>query len=260
MNFNEEDALKTSVVDGILDIDKLISCNDFNTIKKGLNNYPLNFNEYLNNLLESKKYKELFEYSINNDFSNTSYWFLNRYGNIKEALKRDIFNKVKNQNGVYKFNYLNEKYFKYDYFCLEEPAQIQYRNNIVKKIIGDISLKIDKETLTKDLNKEYFEKLYNDKNYELLVIKLCVRLEAVLKCDFHYVGTFEEMLSQYSSQYGYHKYYDDDWSYDEETESNKIFHKLRKYRNDIVHPEKQTTNTINSDQLKLAIDLVLRLG
>lgn len=121
-------------------------------------------------------------------------------------------------------------------------------------------MKIDKQTLTNGLTREYFEKLYNDKNYELLVIKLCVRLEAILKCDFHYEGTFEEMLSKYSKKHGYDSI-DDGWGYMDtvEKEENKIFHMLRKYRNDIVHAEKNQ-ESLSDDELKLAIEYVLKLG
>ena len=45
--FDKQIAINLSLENGIVNIDKLLACNDFETIKEGLNNYPLTINEYL---------------------------------------------------------------------------------------------------------------------------------------------------------------------------------------------------------------------
>ena len=117
-------------------------------------------------------------------------------------------------------------------------------------------LKIDKEKLTKGLTKEYFEELIIKGDVELLVIKLCVKLEAILKCDYKLVGTFEEMLSKFTSAHGYE---DDGWGYSVESRRTILFHKLRKYRNGIVHSE-QSKETLTENELKEIIDYICKLG
>ena len=106
------------------------------------------------------------------------------------------------------------------------------------------------------LTKEYFESLLQSNNLELLVIKLCVKLEAILKCDYKYEGTFEEMLSKFTEKHGYE---DDGWEYSVESNRSKLFHKLRKYRNGIVHPE-QAKESLTVDELKSLIKYVCELG
>ena len=54
MKFDKDKAIQEAMVDGIVDIDKLLACNDFETIKDGLTNYPLNVPEYLEKLYHSK--------------------------------------------------------------------------------------------------------------------------------------------------------------------------------------------------------------
>ena len=42
--------IREAMVDGIVDIDQLLICNDYETIKDGLTNYPLTTTEYLEEL------------------------------------------------------------------------------------------------------------------------------------------------------------------------------------------------------------------
>lgn len=270
MAFDKEQAIKNAIVDGVVDIDKLLICNDFETIKEGLNNYPLTINEFLKNKYAQRDYRTVFQWAVDHQANSLADYFISnkipsisfRRGRISNA--DDLIDYVIAELKGKGTKFINDKYFYtkdnsyYRYNRLIEPNVS--KEEVINKILNDLSLKIDKETITAGLTREYFEKLYEQQNYELLVIKLCVRLEAILKCDYHYTGTFEEMLSQFSKEHGYTSV-DDGWGYysDEETDQYKIFHKLRKYRNDIVHAEKNQ-ESLTSEELKKAIDYVCKLG
>ena len=42
--FDKQTVINMSIENGVLNIDNLLACNDFETIKEGLNNYPLTIN------------------------------------------------------------------------------------------------------------------------------------------------------------------------------------------------------------------------
>ena len=64
------------------------------------------------------------------------------------------------------------------------------------------------------------------------------------------------MLSKFTSAHGYE---DDGWGYSVESRRTILFHKLRKYRNGIVHPE-QAKEALTVDELKSLIKYVCELG
>lgn len=270
-NFDKQAAINSSIENGIINIDKLLACNDFETIKEGLNNYPLTINEYLKAKYAQGDYRAVFQWAVDNKVNQIADYLITgklpmlNYGlRGKESAFDDLVDSVIDDAKGKGKNFINDQYFykkSNGYYGYSRPIKPDFtKEEVVNKIITDISLKLDKQTLTAGLTREYFEDLFNKGNYELLTIKLCVRLEAILKCDFHYEGTFEEMLTKYSKQHGYDSV-DDGWGYmsDVETDQNKIFHKLRKYRNDIVHAEKNEAS-LAPDQLKLAIEYVCKLG
>lgn len=67
------------------------------------------------------------------------------------------------------------------------------------------------------------------------------------------------MLTRFSKEHGYESV-DDGWGYYSrvETPQNKVFYKLRKYRNDIVHAE-INQEILSPDEIKLAIEYVFKL-
>ena len=106
------------------------------------------------------------------------------------------------------------------------------------------------------LTEEYYNSLLSSNNIELLIIKLCVRLEAVLKYDYKYEGSFSQMMKTYSNQHGNE---DDGDGYLIESERSKLFHKLRKIRNGITHSD-SSNETITKEELKKIIKYVCSLG
>ena len=92
-----------------------------------------------------------------------------------------------------------------------------------------------------EITKEYLLDLLKQENKEVLVIKLCVKLESILRNKFHFDGEFNEMInSLHSIKVTCQE--DDGWGYMVEKEVEKYssemfedFYKLRMARNSIVH-------------------------
>lgn len=260
---SKDDIFITSCMEfGTVNIDKLLKCNDFKLIKYAFENFPICFQEMLEVYLTKKQYRELYEFAVDNEFSSiaNSVLCLSIEGRGIEGIKSAI--KSVSENVYLSGNAfdVNRKHFviqkPYGYWDNRKPLPRITSEELKDKILKDLQLKIDKETLTNGLTKEYFESLLQSNNLELLVIKLCVKIEAILKCDYKYEGTFEEMLSKFTEKHGYE---DDGWGYNVESDRSKLFHKLRKYRNGIVHPE-QSKEVLTVDELKSLIKYVCDLG
>lgn len=92
-----------------------------------------------------------------------------------------------------------------------------------------------------EITQEYLLDLFKQENKEVLVIKLCVKLESILRNKFHFDGEFNEMInSLHSIKVTCQE--DDGWGYMVDKEVEKYssemfedFYKLRMARNSIVH-------------------------
>lgn len=251
MKFDKEKAIQEAMVDGIVDIDKLLACNDFETIKDGLTNYPLTVKEYLEKLNTEGNKRQIFEYAVDHKLNSVADWCFKPSSNtLSDTIETNIYEARRYHNNT---SFINDNYFyngsygRFDSSLTHEEVR--------DGILNELSLKIDKETITEGLTEEYFNNLLDQGNIELLVIKLCVRLEAVLKCDFHYEGTFEEMLSEYTQDTREY----DDWNGESDSIESDCFHKLRKFRNEIVHAQKDGIE-MSKVELEKAIKYVCQLG
>ena len=132
---------------------------------------------------------------------------------------------------------------------------IEYLAAYKQQILTELSYELDKQKTIGDLTKDYFEKELAKGNYEIVIIKLCVRLEAILRCDYHYEGDFSDMLTRFCGRF---ETYDDE-SNDYDPHTPRILNKLRIHRNSIVHSEK-ATEQLSIDELKFCIDYICKLG
>jgi hypothetical protein len=124
-----------------------------------------------------------------------------------------------------------------------------------QRIIDDLALKMDKDKTTGELTREYFETLLAQGDMEMLIIKLCVRLEAILRCDYHYEGDFVKMIDQYCSTFNT---YDDEGN-DYDPYTPRLLHKLRMVRNGIVHSEK-CNDKLSISELQECINHICKMG
>lgn len=262
----KEFATQAALHEGILNIDELLAINDYNVIKSALDKYPIHIVERLQNLYEAKNYRAIFEWTV--DYNS---------GELQRAILRFDDNEIMRnilrfmtQTGS-KYN-CNAKHIKMSYSFTSKLQSYQTygsRKNFqelwdeVKQffkqckqtVLGNLKNKLDKATMIAGLTKEYFEQELAKGNIEIVIIKLCVRLEAILRADYHYEGTFEEMLSKYCSSFN--TYDDEDNNYDPYTP--QLLHKLRMQRNSIVHSERNGAS-MNVDEIKQCINYICKLG
>lgn len=264
-----EEINKLSVMqNGIVNIDKLLAYKDFKFIKKMLKEYPIHIIEKLYSMFNKKEWKQLFEYAV--DTNDTFLATAIAKSNIEEIEKSLLSywsgTKADNLNINKKHLYINENgrrkdilpssYGMYNINRVKTLDEVIEKLNAVKqRIIDDLSLKLDKEKTVGDLTKEYFEKELSKGNIDMVIIKLCVRLEAILRSDYHYEGDFSEMLNKYCA--GFNTYDDEGNDYDPYTP--RKLNKLRIQRNGIVHSEK-CKETLTLEELKWCIDYICKMG
>lgn len=261
--------IEKAVHNGIIDIDELLDINDFQTIKKAIYEYPIHYIEILINLYKDKNFKKLFEIAVDCDCTFLADSILN---NNDENIKKSILRVWTNYNRGFDSNMLyikNENYIKADrahFLWKDDKGRILsksqfsfddisiYLNEVRNSVIEEISNKLDKEKIVKDLTKDYFYNELEKGNKEIVIIKLCVRLEAVLRCDFHFEGDFSTMLEKYCSRF---EIYDDESNnYDPHTP--ELLNKLRKKRNNIVHSEKVSCQ-LTDEEIKECIEYICNL-
>lgn len=251
----EELTIQSTIHDGIVNIDELLATKDLKIIKKVLENYPIHSIEILFKWFKEQNWRKLFEYAIDNNLKQMADHIIKF---DVEKTKSELLNIFKLNYQGYPFN--NNKTFmlrdkKLNERGLNIEQIIDYLSAYKQQVISDATYELDKEKTVTDLTKEYFETELAKGNTEIVIVKLCVRLEAILRSTYHYEGDFSEMLNQYCNAYGQE---DDGWGYNQEAKFVKYLQKLRKSRNSIVHSEK-TKETLSIDEIKYCIDYICNM-
>ena len=236
---------------GIVNIDKLLDQKDFKFIKKMLIEYPIHIVELLEEWLSESKWKELYRFAIDNNNESLANAIIAK--DDKEYIRRTIQEYFKKEN----YNFNKKHFYLYENSrqkSIVSPNKEQF-NKIKQRIIDELALKIDKDSTVGDLTKEYFERELGKGNTDMVIIKLCVRLEAVLRCDYHYEGDLSAMLDKYCS--GFNTYDDEGNDYDPYTP--RVLNKLGMKRNNIVHSEKNSVE-LTLEELKYCMDYICKMG
>lgn len=243
--------IQSTIHECVVCIDELLNLNDFKIIKKVLNEYPIHIVELLDEWFSKSKWKELYHFAIDNNNESLASTIIEKDGTeyieraIQEYFKKDKYNF--NKKHFYLYENGRQK-------SIASPNKEQFEK-IKQRIINELALKIDKDSIVGDLTKEYFERELGKGNTDMVIIKLCVRLEAVLRCDYHYEGDLSVMLDKYCS--GFNTYDDEGNDYDPYTPS--VLNKLRMKRNNIVHSEKNSVD-LTLEELKYCIDYICKMG
>lgn len=261
----DELAIQSALHCGVLCIDEILATNDYKLIKKAIETYPVTTYELQGAVIESaieylsnNNWRDLFEYAVDNDEKQLITFVLARDAVSCSKILNHRLEQIGN------ITYPEGAKSNANYMKLRERASFgsDYRGRLAfivackKQVLDDCALKIDMERVTDDLDEAYFRNELDKGNFEIVIIKLCVRLEAILRGKYHYDGDFSEMLNHYCSKYGRE---DDGWGYDVEANFVKYLHKLRKCRNSIVHSEKKG-ETMSVDELKFCIDYICKMG
>lgn len=289
--------IQSSIHNGIVIIDELLAVNDADLIGKTLKAYPVSKYELLNTVLgkmrqavESDDWRFIFEYAIDHDDDSLIYYVQNgdkekigKWISSKNKLPPFIGAPVEQFFAHYEKDNSNINYFKlrnkgifsglvhsHEGLTWHEPKSgvvtiktmdqlAEYLLLCKKQVVDDFKANHNADKIIEELSEEYFRKELDKGNIELVAIKLCVRLEAVLKSKYHYEGDFSEMLEKYCSQYGVYEE-DDGWGYIETRTHEFVTYlqKLRKYRNSIVHSEKKVDG-MTKEELDFCITYICEM-
>lgn len=260
----DELSVQSALHSGVLCIDEILATKDYKIIKKALETYPVttyelkcSFIEVALDYLAKSNWRNLFEYAVDNGYKTL----------VKCVLARDAESCRKFLNSL--FDYIGDITYpdgaksNSNHMVLRDrtragrdhSSKIAFIMACKKQIIDDCALQLDMERVTDDLDETYFRNELAKGNFEIVIIKLCVRLEAILRGKYHLEGDFSEMLNQYCSKYGTE---DDGWGYNVESGFVKYLHKLRKCRNSIVHSEKNN-DTMSIEELKFCIEYICKM-
>ena len=257
--------IQSAIHNGIVDIKELKEIANFTAVKKALNDYPVHPFELVYRMYQQQKWRELFEFSVDYDINRLSDAILHQN---KEEIEENILEIWTKDNQPYNrlkslcFNnnelYVSIREVSYGSRTNHNQKSIQevidYLNEVRQRIISELSNKFDKEKIVGELTKDYFYSELSKGNKELVIIKLCVRMEAILKCDYNYQGDFSEMLDRFCGQFN--TYDDEGNDYDPYTPD--MLNRLRRQRNSIVHSEK-TVEPMSDDDIKQCIDYICSL-
>lgn len=257
--------IQSAIHNGIINIKELKGIADFAAVKKALNDYPVHPFELVYRMYEQQKWRELFEFSVDYDIYILSDAILHRNkGDIEENIleiwtKDDQpYNRLKSLCFNNAELYVSRSDISYSSRKNHNQKSVQdvvdYLNEVRQRIINELSNKFDKEKIVGELTKDYFYSELSRGNNELVIIKLCVRMEAILKCDYSYQGDFSEMLDSFCGRF--YAYDDEDDNYDSHIPA--MLNRLRRQRNSIVHSEK-TVEPMSDDEIKQCIEYICSL-
>ena len=263
----EELAIQSALHNGILCIDEIVETGNYGLIKKALEEYPISefeikYNEILGTIqmLENKNWRELFQYAVDNGWKGTTKAVLERdYNRCERNLNENLQALIQKREILPDSHYqgVNSRYLSGRYYNRFDSAEsvIKYIGECKIKVLTDCKNKYDKESIISELTKDFFEKELEKGNNEIVIIKLCVRLEAILRYDYKYTGNLYEMMDYYCSAVGH---VEDGWD-SVEADWVKYLHKLRKCRNSIAHPSAQG-ETMSENELKYCINHICEMG
>lgn len=261
-------AIQSTIHNGIVCIDELMAINDFNIFKNTLAKHPIHIIEALMDMLQNNKFREIYQFAVDENDSSlaamiikediegakkhiVTYWRADKY----DINARHLF--IFKKNRCIDFYSATKTYSEYKTI----DSILAFFEECKQRIINDLSLKLDKEKTIGDLTKDYFEKELAKGNIEIVIIKLCVRLEAILRSDYHYEGDFADLLKRYCEEKLTWQE-DDGWGYMERKSDDKTrdaLNKLRIKRNSIVHSEKGEEE-LSIDEIRFCIDYICKMG
>ena len=123
------------------------------------------------------------------------------------------------------------------------------------ELLADLKIQIEYHKTTDGLTKEYFLEQLANGAIETVIIKLCVKLEGILRAKFHLEGDFYTMLNTWREKHGY---YSDEEGYSVERNDARLLQKLRMHRNALVHPE-EGKELLTIEEIKECIEVVCNL-
>lgn len=260
--FNKQ--VQSAIRNGIISIKKLKEIANFATIKRALYEYPIHPFELAYKMYQQEKWRELFEFSVDFAINGLSDSIIRQNKKDIETAILETWTKDNQPNYIRILCINNDEMYvsRSEILCGRRDNHnqksiqevVDYLNAVRQRIIEELAIKLDKDRITGELTKEYFDSELSKGNKDLVIIKLCVRMEAILKCDYNFQGDFSEMLDSFCNQFV--TYDDENNNYDPYTPA--MLNRLRRQRNSIVHAEK-IGEPMSDDEIKQCIDYICSL-
>ena len=233
----------------ILNLDNLFGLEDLQQVKDLMNCKPIHPIECFVFLLEKERYRDLFEFAVENEESlfnkdELALAIMNKNYKLATDIVFSDLSKCDN------FDYTNKEYF--------DEKEIKTLDDIVefrKNFILEMANYFNKKRICGGLNREYFLSLLDKSSdqpelLENLKIKLTKKLEQVLQNDYDCKQeTLQEKINNFDENYNIN--FND---YD----MKSILHKLRISSNDIRHQQIKGDD-LSIDELKLCIDYICHI-
>ena len=241
--------IQSAIHNGILNIDEILATEDYEIIKEAIENYPIHEFEI------TKTFSSLLcEWIPRNDYNYRGYASICG-SNTKYVSERLSVIGIRQRTQHYE-----ERLPEGIYEVKDFPKTVEEGEELILEVKKDIlqkaKEKFDKEDVIKPLTREFFLEQLENANEELVVIKLYVRLEAILKGTYHYKGDFLSMLNRYC--YEHERRWDNDREEYYDDEICSYLHKLRITRNNLVHAE-TVTETMTEEDIIKCIDYICEM-
>ena len=263
--------IRSCTKDGVISIDKLAETRNYPLMKRAFDLgyiHPFEVEYYKRVTLPQKLYdeqnwRELFRYCVDMEYTSMAWAVAQRdeypkefASQIKDQARIIPCDSCINDECLRKCRDVWPRHGFYPYSSLPAQERMAVLAKCRQQILEDLAKKWDKETTVGDLTKEYFDSEMAKGNTEMVIIKLCKRLEAILRSDYHYDGDLAAMMDRYCSAYVRE---DDGWGYDRECKFVSKFHMLRKYRNSIVHSE-INGEVMSEEDVRFCIEYICEMG
>lgn len=153
-------------------------------------------------------------------------------------------------------------------------SKIKTLEEEIEKITSERRNKAELKRVAEEIPFEYLKEELALGNLDRVIIKLCIRLESILKYEYHYEGDLYEMVDKYVKKHyvikklhdctddednDYQRLRDEDEQFKKDNKLVEIkteaLHKLRMKRNSLVHADKNNVE-MNASDIRLCIEIV----
>ncbi len=275
----DELTIQSAIHKGILSIDEILATKNYTLASSAIQKYPIHFVETLIAWFNEEKWRELFEFAVDNSTNRQQHDY--DYSSLarhitkfdKAAIEKDILDywngsaSSKNINVNHLYFFERDKkiellawYYGRRLFEAKTLEEIIYKISACKKrILDDFALNLGKDSAIRELTKEFFYEALDKGDTDIVIINLCIRLEAILKYDYRYEGNFSEMLKQYCDQKLH--WYEEDEDIIEKSDSKtiKLLNNLRMKRNSILHSDNVEVN-LTIEDIRYCIEYLCKMG
>ncbi|MDY5649508.1 MAG: helix-turn-helix transcriptional regulator [Candidatus Enterosoma sp.] len=253
----------------IVIIERVLKTKDSKFIVETLKNNPINYSEFLFDLLKNSDYKKIFEFAVDNNYKNLacSIFRKDRFVQVFNLISTFIqFNSFE-KNVSYTNNRFIMKDYCYDGLSEKEANALKEEEESEKrrlldslerqfvspikekklKIIAEHEAKIQmNDMVSGTFTKDFFMSEIAQQHFENCIIKLCTLFEMKLKADGK-TGEFSKMIDDYCGRF----YGDDGWGYTVCQDSHKvdILNRLRMQRNNILHADAKEVKPLSAEEL-----------